>query len=142
MFNDDLFFLSNLKEISKKIGIFFVREALIRDNLKISLVCIITEKKNENMMIIFKKEDQTYKNQVFDDYNAYEHFFSIFVHEITNPISSIKMASQLIEKSKVYDTELLEIINNECLRISKVINSISQISSKLILRNQSSRKYS
>ena len=88
------------------------------------------------MMIIFKKEDQTHKNQVFDDYNAYEHFFSIFVHEITNPISSIKMASQLIEKSKVYDSELLEIINNECLRISKVINSISQISSKLILRNQ------
>ena len=69
--------------------------------------------------------------------SAYEHFFSIFVHEITNPISSIKMASQLIEKSKVYDSELLEIINNECLRISKVINSISQISSKLILRNQS-----
>ena len=137
LFNNDLFFLSNLKEISKKIGIFFVREALIRDNLKISLVCIITEKKNENMMIIFKKEDQTHKNQVFDDYNAYEHFFSIFVHEITNPISSIKMASQLIEKSKVYDPELLEIINNECLRISKVINSISQISSKLILRNQS-----
>ena len=48
------------------------------------------------------------------------------------------MASQLIEKSKVYDSELLEIINNECLRISKVINSISQISSKLVLRNQSS----
>ena len=45
LFNNDLFFLSNLKEISKKIGIFFVREALIRDNLKISLVCIITEKK-------------------------------------------------------------------------------------------------
>ena len=96
----------------------------------------MTEKKNENMMIIFKKEDQTFKNQVFDDYQVYEHFFSIFVHEITNPISSIKMASQLIEKTKVYDKELLEIITNECLRISKVINSISQISSKLVLRNQ------
>ena len=46
------------------------------------------------------------------------------------------MASQLIEKTKVYDKELLEIITNECLRISKVIKSISQISSKLILRNQ------
>ena len=138
LFNDDLFFLSSLREVSKKIGIFFVREALIKDNLKISVVCIITEKKKENMMIIFKKEDQTYKNQVLDDYKAYEHFFSILVHEITNPISSIKMASQLIEKSKVYDSELLEIIDNECLRISKVINSISQISSKLVLKNQSS----
>ena len=37
LFNDDLFFLSNLREISKKIGIFFVREALIKDNLKISV---------------------------------------------------------------------------------------------------------
>ena len=45
LFNDDLFFLSNLREISKKIGIFFVREAFIKDNFKISVVCIITEKK-------------------------------------------------------------------------------------------------
>ena len=133
LFNDDLFFLSNLREIAKKIGTFFVREAFIKNNFKISVVCIMTEKKNENMMIIFKKEDQTFKNQVFDDYQVYEHFFSIFVHEITNPISSIKMASQLIEKTKVYDKELLEIITNECLRISMVIKSISQISSKLIL---------
>ena len=100
MFNDDLFFLSNLNEISKKIGLYFIREAFIKNNLKISVVCIVTEKKNQNMMIIFKKENQTYKNDVFDDYSAYEHFFSIFVHEITNPLSSIKMASQLIEKSK------------------------------------------
>ena len=90
------------------------------------------------MMIIFKKENETFKNDLFDDYGAYEHFFSIFVHEITNPLSSIKMASQLIEKSKVYDSELIEIINNECLRINKVINSISQISSKLVLKNKSS----
>ena len=75
---------------------------------------------------------------MFDDYGAYEHFFSIFVHEITNPLSSIKMASQLLEKSKTYDSELLEIIYNECGRITKVINSISQISSKLVLKNKSS----
>ena len=47
LFNDDLFFLSSLREVSKKIGIFFVREALIKDNLKISVVCIITEKKKK-----------------------------------------------------------------------------------------------
>ena len=35
----------------------------------------MTEKKNENMMIIFKKEDQTYKNQVFDDYKHTSIFF-------------------------------------------------------------------
>ena len=55
-----------------------------------------------------------------------------------NAFSSIKMASQLLEKSKTYDSELLEIIYNECSRITKVINSISQISSKLVLKNKSS----
>ena len=138
LFDDELFFLGNLRETSKKIGIYFIREALIKDNSKISLVCIVTEKNNQNMMIIFKKENKTYKNDVFDDYGAYEHFFSIFVHEITNPLSSIKMASQLLEKSKTYDSELLEIIYNECSRITKVINSISQISSKVVLKNKSS----
>ena len=138
LFDDELFFLSNLKETSKKIGIYFIREAIIKDNSKISVVCIVTEKNNQNMMIIFKKENKTYKNDVLDDYGAYEHFFSIFVHEITNPLSSIKMASQLLEKSKTYDSELLEIIYNECSRITKVINSISQISSKLVLKNKSS----
>ena len=118
LFDDELFFLDNLRETSKKIGIYFIREALIKDNSKISLVCIVTEKNNQNMMIIFKKENKTYKNDVFDDYGAYEHFFSIFVHEITNPLSSIKMASQLLEKSKTYDSELLEIIYNECGRIT------------------------
>ena len=47
------------------------------------------------------------------------------------------MASQLLEKSKAYDSELIKIVNNECGRINKVINSISQISSKLVLKNKS-----
>ena len=135
LFNDNLFFLSNLNEIAKKLGIFFIREAVFIDNLKFSVVCIVTEKKNENMLIIFKKENETNKNETSDEYGAYEHFFSIFLHEITNPLSSIKIASQLVEKSKTYDPELLGIINNECIRIGKIINSISQISSKLVLKN-------
>ncbi len=138
LFNEDLFFLSNLNEISKKIGIYFIREAISKDNLKFSVTCIVTEKKDQNMLIIFKKENNTHKNEILDDYGAYEHFFSIFVHEITNPLSSIKMASQIVEKTKMYDSELLEIINNECSRISKIINSISKISSKLVLKNKSS----
>ena len=137
LFSNDLFFLSNLNEISKKTGVYFIREALVKNNYKYSLVCIVTEKKNQNMMIIFKKENKPHENAEFDEYSAYEHFFSIFVHEITNPLSSIKMASQLVEKSKAYDSELLEIIKNECTRISKIINSISKISSKLVLKNKS-----
>ena len=138
LFSNDLFFLSNLNETSKKLGVYLIREALVKDNLKFSVLCIVTEKKNQNMMIILKNETKKHNNEVFDDYSAYEHFFSIFVHEITNPLSSIKMASQIVEKSKSYDSELLKIINNECNRISKVINSISQISSKLVLKNKSS----
>ena len=136
LFNDDLFFLSNLNEISKKTGVFFIREAMLKNNIKFSVICIVTEKKNKNMLIIFKKENEAKKDQILDDYSAYEHFFSIFVHEITNPLSSIKMASQLLEKSKVYDSELLQIVNSECNRITEVINSISQMSSKLVLKNK------
>ena len=136
LFNNDLFFLSNLNEISKNPGVYFFREAIIRNNKKFSVVCIVTDRKNKNMLIIFKKESEASINELSDDHGAYEHFFSIFVHEITNPLSSIKMASQLLERSKVYDSELVEIVNNETDRINKVINSISQISSKLVLKNK------
>ena len=119
---------------------FFYKGAILKDNLKFSVVCIVTERKDENMLLIFKKENETHNNEISDDNGAYEHFFSIFVHEITNPLSSIKMASQLVEKSKTYDAEL-GIINNESTRISKIINSISQISSKLVLKNKAPKIY-
>ena len=45
LFSDDLFFLSNLKEISKKIGLYSIKEAFIKNNLKFSVVCVVTEKK-------------------------------------------------------------------------------------------------
>ena len=99
LLNDDLFFLSNLNEISKKPGTYFIREAIIRNNIKFSVICIVTERKNKNMLIIIKKETEALINDLSEDYGAYEHFFSIFVHEITNPLSSIKIASQLLEKS-------------------------------------------
>ena len=49
LFDDELFFLGNLRETSKKIGVYFIREALIKDNSKISVVCIVTEKNNQNV---------------------------------------------------------------------------------------------
>ena len=52
LFSNDLFFLSNLNETSKKLGVYLIREALVKDNLKFSVLCIVTEKKNQNMMII------------------------------------------------------------------------------------------
>ena len=48
--------------------------------------------------------------------------FSILCHELKNPLSSIKMASQLLEKKKI-DNELTEIIINECNRIRDLIDS-------------------
>ena len=47
---------------------------------------------------------------------------SLFSHEINNPLSSIKMASQIMSKSKNYDKELLDIITVETERISKILN--------------------
>ena len=58
-------------------------------------------------------------------------------HEISNPLSSIKMASQLLSKSKTGDQELLEIIQTECARIEKIIKLISKTTEKITLRNKS-----
>ena len=53
LFNDDLFFLSNLNEISKKTGVFFIREAMLKNNIKFSVICIVTEKKKKKYVDYF-----------------------------------------------------------------------------------------
>ena len=58
--------------------------------------------------------------------NYLNEIFSILSHEVNNPISSIKLASDLIKKrySNV-DDELLEIIKSEALRITRLFHNFS-----------------
>ena len=68
-------------------------------------------------MLIFKQKELNNKNSIYDNFNAFEHFFSIISHEVSNPLSSIKIASQLLSKTKKVDDELIDIIKTESERI-------------------------
>ena len=56
--------------------------------------------------------------------NYLDEIFSVLSHEVNNPISSIKLASDLIKKrhSNV-DDELLEIIKSEAVRINRLFHN-------------------
>ncbi|MFL2679147.1 MAG: nitrogen regulation protein NR(II) [Alphaproteobacteria bacterium] len=130
-FKDDLFFLSNLNEISKKPGIYLIREAIAGKKKKLDAQCIVSDKNENHIMIIFQEMHlKPYENNE-DDFSAFDYAFSIITHEISNPLSSIKMASQLMEKSQKIDKELLDIIFTETKRVSNIINTISQSNNKL-----------
>ena len=60
-----------------------------------------------------------------ENFDIFDNVFSIINHEISNPLSSIKMASQLMIKSKEIDKELMGIVLNESNRISKILASFT-----------------
>ncbi len=129
-FKDELFFLSNLNEISKKPGIYLIREAISK-NKKLDAQCIVSEKNENHMMIVFQEiYSKPYENNE-KDFSGFDYAFSIITHEISNPLSSIKMAAQLMEKSQKIDKELLGIIFTETKRVSNIVQSISQSNNRL-----------
>ena len=83
--------------------------------------------------MIFKKIEDERKIDEESQYVIFDETFSILSHEINNPLSSIKMASQIMEKSKKFDKELFDIITVETDRISKIFKSLSYVNSKINL---------
>ena len=56
--------------------------------------------------------------------------FSIISHEINNPLSSIKLASDLIKKDYLnVDSELIKIIKSEALRINRLFSNFTKTDS-------------
>ena len=86
---------------------------------------IINNSKFENLIIVFKNHRKTFEKKNFDsDLYFFDHTLSILGHEIKNPLSSIKVSAQILQKNhKKIDAELTEIIINECNRINELINS-------------------
>ena len=108
---------------------FLIKEAALFKNFSYEVRCIVNETYNDQILMVFKKST---KSQFFnqDQFIIFDETFSILSHEINNPLSSIKMASQLILKSKKYDEELHKIVINETERISKIFKSLSYINTK------------
>lgn len=124
---------NNLLEISKTPGTFFAREGMEFNNLSLDIQFIVTD---ENfIMLNIKREKVAIFNFFKENFDIFENVFSIINHEISNPLSSIKMASQLMIKSKEIDKELMGIVLNESNRISKILSSLT-----IDLNNQNLKK--
>ncbi len=127
---------NNISEISKKEGIFTIKDKLIINKKNYEIRCVISEELGDNFLIILKLlEDQN--NKLFSsNLDFFNEIFSILSHEVNNPISSIKLASDLIERRYInVDKELLEIIKSEANRISRLfsnfnLSNLNQISNR------------
>ena len=133
IFNKDSFLVSNLKKLKEKVGMFLIKEATLFKNFSYEVKCIIPEDLNKYILMIFKKIEDDRKIDDQSQYTIFDETFSILSHEINNPLSSIKMASQIMTKSKIFDKELFEIISSETERITKIFKSLSFINSKINL---------
>ncbi len=133
IFSKSSFLISNLKRLKEKVGMFLIKEATLFKNYSYEVRCIIPDNINKYMLMIFKKIEDQRKINENSQYTIFDETFSILSHEINNPLSSIKMASQLITKSKNYDKELIDIISSETERVSKIFNSLSFVNSKIDL---------
>ena len=112
---------------------FLIKEAALFKNFSYEVRCIIPENINNYILMIFKKNEDKRKINEESQYTIFDETFSILSHEINNPLSSIRMAAQIMSKSKNFDSELIEIISNEVERISKVFKSLNFVNSKINL---------
>ena len=101
IFNKDSFLVSNLKKLKEKVGMFLIKEATLFKNFSYEVKCIIPEDLNKYILMIFKKIEDDRKIDDQSQYTIFDETFSILSHEINNPLSSIKMASQIMIKSKI-----------------------------------------
>ena len=124
VFAKDSILIANISEIIKKNGVFIIKDNIKLKNFFFEIQCITSEELNNKFFIVLKKV--TKEKGTFEKMNYLDEIFSFLSHEINNPISSIKLASDLIKKrySNV-DDELLEIIKSEALRITRLFQNFT-----------------
>ena len=124
IFAKDSILISNISEVINKNGVFIIKDNIKLKNFFFEIQCITSEELKNKFFIVLKKI--TKENDFYEKLNYLNEIFSVLSHEINNPISSIKLASDLIKKrySNV-DDELLEIIKSEALRITRLFHSFT-----------------
>ena len=131
IFEKDSILVSNISEIIKKNGIFIIKDNVKLKNFFFEIQCITSEELNNKFFIVLKKT--TKDKSTFEKMNYLNEIFSFLSHEVNNPISSIKLASDLIKKRYTnVDDELLEIIKSEALRITRLFHNFTLTQSKNI----------
>ena len=131
IFVKDSILISNISEIIKKNGVFIIKDNIKLKNFFFEIQCITSEELNNKFFIVLKKT--TKDKSTFEKMNYLNEIFSFLSHEVNNPISSIKLASDLIKKRYTnVDDELLEIIKSEALRITRLFHNFTLTQSKNI----------
>ena len=125
IFHNEYYFNVNIKGISTNNGTFTIKDKLNLDDFFFEIKCIVLDDLEPNMVLIFKNINNNYQedNQNIEFFNE---IFAILAHEINNPISSIKLASELIKKNhSVVEDELINIIKSEALRITRLFTNFN-----------------
>ena len=131
IFAKDSILIANILEIIKKNGVFIIKDNIKLKNFVFEIQCITSEELNDKFFIVLKKI--TKEQNTFEKMKHLNEIFSFLSHEINNPISSIKLASDLIKKRYTnVDDELLEIIKSEALRITRLFHNFSLTEAKNI----------
>ena len=97
IFEKESILITNISEIIKKNGVFVIKDNIKLKNLFYEIQCITSEELNNKFFIVLNKV--TKEKTDFEKSNYLDEMFSFLSHEINNPISSIKLASDLIKKS-------------------------------------------
>jgi len=131
IFTKDSILIANILEIIKTNGVFIIKDNIKLNNIFFEIQCITSEELNNKFFIVLKKITKEKSN--FKKINHLHEIFSFLSHEINNPISSIKLASDLIKKRYTnVDDELLEIIKSEALRITRLFHNFTLTEAKNI----------
>ena len=124
IFKENSILIANISELIKKNGVFTIKDKIKLKDTFFEIQCITSDELNNNFFIVLNK---VIKETGFSDkMNYINEIFSILSHEINNPISSIKLASDLIKKKySNVDNELLEIIKSESIRITRLFKNFN-----------------
>ena len=138
LFEKDFMMLSNIKEATDRHGNFVIKDKLKIDCFFYQIKCVVSEEINNEFILIFSRIENK-ENRLFNEnLDFFNEIFSILSHEVNNPLSSIKLASDLIRKRYLnVDHELLEIIKSEALRINRLFTNFNLTdSNKLQKKNK------
>ena len=128
LFYKNSYFLGYLKKLVLTTGVFLLKDIPFKNITSSEIRCILPEENKNYFFIIVKvKENQNFDKYLSNDqYNILDETLSILMHEINNPLSSIKLAAQILEKNiSKNDIELIQIIKKETSRIIEITERIS-----------------
>lgn len=125
IFIHDLFFLSNIKDLLYEGYNFIIKDRVKINNIQYEVKCINCENFDDRITLFFC-EIQIKERFHFEDNSSkiLNDTLAILGHELSNPITTIKIATDLIKKKKIDDdNELLNIIKKEADRIINIFDN-------------------